>query len=116
MDQREKHIKYIEKIVKESESVEIKLVEGKFVEQYKDVKDPSLYLSKTMKIAKCHSHNGVNDYVLIKDNDLKGLCDELFNVLWEKRKDIVISDREDILEIISKTLAYARILNESYKG
>ena len=116
MDQREKHIKYIEKIVKESESVEIKLVEGRFVEQYKDVKDPSLYLSKTMKIAKSHSHNGVNDYVLIKDNDFKGLCDELFNVLWEKRKDIVISDREDILEIISKTLAYARILNESYKG
>lgn len=115
MEQRERHIKYIKDIVKESENVEIKLADGNFVEEFKEVEDPSLYLSKTMKLAKSHPSNGVNDYIIIKDNEFKDLCDELFEVLWEKRQDIVIDDKEDILERISKTLAYARILNGNFK-
>lgn len=115
MEQRERHIKYIEEIVRQSKNVEIKLVDGNFIEDYKDAKDPSVYLSKTMKLVKSHSYNEVNDYVVIKDNDFKTICDELFEVLWEKRNDIVISDKEEILERISKTLAYARILNGSYE-
>ncbi|MGL5347737.1 MAG: hypothetical protein ACRDA3_10320 [Peptostreptococcaceae bacterium] len=115
MEQREMHIKYIEEIVRNSENVEIRLADGNFVEEFKDVEDPSLYLSKTMKLAKSHPSKGINDYVLIKDPEFKRLCDELFDVLWDKRTDIVISDRDDILERISKTLAYARILNESFE-
>ncbi|MGL6106044.1 helix-turn-helix domain-containing protein [Romboutsia sp.] len=114
MEQREKHIKYIEDIVKSSKNVEIKLIDGKLVEEFKEVEDPSLYLSKTMKVVKSHPTNGVNDYFLIIENEFKKLCDELFEVLWEKRKDIVVNDREEILERISKTLAYARILNENF--
>lgn len=111
LEQRERHIKYIEKIVSESKNVEIKLVDGHFVEDFKYSADPSLYLSKTLKLVKTHPTNGTNDYVIIKDNEFKNLCDELFEVLWSKREDIVVSDREDILERISKTLAYTRIIN-----
>lgn len=114
MEQREIHIKYIEDIVRKSENMEIRLAEGNFAEDLKIVEDPSLYLSKTMKLAKAHSHDGINDYILIKDPQLKGLCDDLFDNLWERREDLVISNKEDILERISKTLAYARILNQNF--
>ncbi|MGL4914298.1 MAG: helix-turn-helix domain-containing protein [Romboutsia sp.] len=114
LEQRERHIKYIEKIVSESQNVEFKLVDGNFVEDFKYSADPSLYLSKTMKIAKTHPEKGINDYIIIKDNEFKNLCDELFEVLWNKREDIVVSDREDILERISKALAYTRIINGTF--
>lgn len=121
LEQRERHIKYIQDIVEKSENVEIKLVDGSFVEDFKNTADPSLYLSKNIKLAKTHPLNNINDYIIIKDNEFKNLCDELFKVLWNDREDVVISDKEDIVERISKTLAYARIINgtfnpnESYK-
>lgn len=114
LEQRERHIRYIEKIVKESENVEMKLIDGHFIEDFKNNEDPSLYLSRGLKLIKTQPTSSSNDYVIIKDNEFKNLCDELFEVLWDHRKDIVIDDKEDILERISKTLAYARIINGSF--
>lgn len=114
LEQREAHIQYIKELVSNSENIELKLVEGNFVEDFKEVAEPSLYLSKTMKLAKTHPHDGVNDYIFIKDNEFKNLCDELFDVLWTQREDVVISDKEDILERISKTLAYTKIINGTF--
>lgn len=111
--QRERHIKYIEKILKELENIEIRVVEGNFVEDFKNNANPSLYLSKNLKFTKVYPTENINDYLVIKDNEFKNVCDRLYDILWNDRKDIVVDDKNDIIEKITNALNYTKIINEN---
>ena len=114
-EQRERHINYIKKIIEEQDNVEIKLIDGDFVEAFKDIQNPSIYLSKTLKMIGINPRENYNDYAIIKDSEFKNICDEFFEILWNKDSEIVVSDKIDILERIEKTLACTKIINESLK-
>ena len=101
----------MEKIIKERDLVQIKLVDGDFVESFKDNKNPSLYLSKNMKFFKIDNENNINDYAVIRDNKFKSICDEFYTTIWEKDNSIIIKDKEEILDKLKKNLAYASIIN-----
>lgn len=111
--QREKHIEYIEKILRDSEDVEIKLIDGNYVEDFKNNLNPSLYLSKSFKFTKVHPIEDVNDYLIIINNQFKEICDELFDLIWNENNNIVIYDRQEIISRISEALNYTRIINEN---
>lgn len=115
-EEREKHLKYIEKLIQESDNVEIKLVDGNFVDDFKDTEDPSLYLSKNMKILPTEPKCGVDDYGIIMDKEFKGICDEFFDNIWKESNDVVISDKYEILERLEKALVYSKIINGNYKS
>lgn len=112
--QRERHIEYIEYILKNREKVEIRLVEDHFVEEFADSKNPSLYLSKTRKLTTVNPEGEINDYLIIRDKQFEDICDELFDIMWNDRKDVVIDDREYVLEKISKSRIYAKLINERF--
>ncbi|WP_296647626.1 helix-turn-helix domain-containing protein [Romboutsia sp. 13368] len=114
-EQRERHINYIKKIIEEYDNVEIKLIDGDFVEAFKDTQDPSIYLSKTLKMISINPRENHNDYAIIKDSEFKNICDEFFEILWNKDSEIVISDKIDMLDRIEKTLTCTKIINESLK-
>ena len=110
----ERHIEYIEKILSEPNNVEIRLVDGNFVDDFKNKDNPSLYLSKNLKFTKVPPASGENDYFIINDNTFKGMCNSLFDILWDERKDIVLDKKEDILERISKSISYIKIMSENF--
>lgn len=112
--ERERHIEYIEKILMESNDVEIRLVDGHFVEDFKNNENPSLYLSKNLKFTKVHPESGENDYSIIWDKVFKGMCDSLFNALWNAKGDIILNNKEDILDRISKSISYTKIINKTF--
>ena len=41
------------------------------------------------------------------------MCDELFEAIWNDKKDVVIDDKEEIIERISKSISYTRIMSEN---
>ena len=114
-EQRERHINYIKNIIEEYDNVEIKLIDGDFVEEFKDTQNPSIYLSKTLKIMSIDPRENHNNYAIIKDSEFKNICDEFFEVLWNKDSEIVTSDKIDILQRIEKTLTCTKVINESLK-
>ncbi len=113
-DQRKRHINFIKKIISDSKMVEINLIEGDFVEYFKNYKNPSLYLSKNIKLIQTDHEDGISDYAIIKDNKFRSICDEFYNSIWENKKDIIVSDKEEILEMLEKDITYASIINESF--
>ena len=115
-EQRERHINYIKKVIEEYDNVEIKLIDGDFVEVFKDTQDPSIYLSKNLKLMSINPRENHNDYAIIKDSEFKNICDEFFEIIWNKESDIVVSNKIEILERIEKTLACTKIINESLKS
>ena len=114
-EQRERHINYIKNIIEEYDNVEIKLIDGDFVEEFKDTQNPSIYLSKTLKIMSINPRENHNNYAIIKDSEFKNICDEFFEILWNKDSEIVASDKIDILQRIEKTLTCTKVINESLK-
>lgn len=112
--ERERHIEYLEKILTEPNNVEIRLVDGNFIDDFKDKDNPSLYLSKNLKFTKVPPVSGENDYFIINDNTFKSMCSNLFDILWNERKDIVLDNKEDILERISKSISYIKIMSENF--
>ena len=114
-EQRERHLKYIEKLILESDVVELKLLDGSFVDDFKDSADPSLYLSKSLKLIPIHPENNKNDYAILNDHEFKNICDKFFDDVWENRKDIVIDDKEEILERLQKALVYSKIISGNFK-
>ena len=97
------------------DNVEIKLIDGDFVEVFKDTQNPSIYLSKTLKIMSINPRKDHNDYAIIKDSEFKHICDEFFKILWNKQSEIVVSNKIEILERIEKILTCAKVINESLK-
>lgn len=112
--QRERHIAYMQKLLMESNDVEIRLVDGDFVEEFKNNQNPSLYLSKNLKFTKVHPESGKNKYSIIRDNEFKNICNDLFDKLWNDRKDIVLDNKEEIIERIEKSVSYTRIISENF--
>ena len=112
--ERERHIEYIEKILTKSDDVEIRLVDGDFIDDFKHKQNPSLYLSKNLKFTKAHPESGKNDYFIISDPEFKNMCTNLFDKIWNTGTDIIISDKEEILDRISKSISYTRLISESF--
>ena len=44
------------------------------------------------------------------------MCDEFYKTIWEDDRDIIVSDKEEILEILNKELTYASIINEEFSN
>ena len=112
--ERERHIEYMEKILNESNDVEIRLVDGDLVDDFKNKENPSLYLSRNLKFTKVYPESGKNYYFIISDNEFKGMCTDLFDKLWNARTDIIISNKDEILDRIAKSISYTRLISESF--
>ena len=39
------------------------------------------------------------------------ICDEVFDIVWSEKENMLVSEKEEILEKISKALVYTRIIN-----
>ena len=113
-EQREKHLKYIEKIILEDNNVEIRLISGDFIDSFKDNKKASMYLSKTLKMLQTNSDSINGSFKIIKDNEFANLCDNYFDSIWDFGNDIIISDKDEILERINKAIIYSKIVNGNY--
>lgn len=110
-EQMERHIKNIEYIIKNYENMEIKLIEGNILDNNYSEINPSIYLSKNVKLIKTSNIEGSNDYAIIKESEFKKACDKLFEETWNSESEKFISDKNEILDRISKTLIYARIIS-----
>lgn len=111
LEQMKRHIKNIEEIIKNQKDIEIKLIEGNFVEAIDSDLNPSIYLSKNLKLIKTNPIEEFNDYAIVKDMEFNKICDELFDKMWDGKEGMLLSEKNDILDRISKALIYTRIIS-----
>ena len=109
--QVEKHIKNMEKIIKNNESIEIKLIENNILDDFNSDLKPSIYLSKNLKIIKMNPDK-FNNYAIVKDFEFNKICDELFDKSWNGNSGKFVDEKDEILDRISKELIYTRIIND----
>ena len=102
----------LQKILSEDNHVEIRLIDGQFIEDI-PTDNPSFYLSKNLKFIKVHPVSGKNDYSILRERRIKKLSDSLFEQLWNYAGDLILIDKDDILDRISKSISYTKIISKS---
>ena len=90
------------------------LFKNHILDDFKNKENPSLYLSRNLKFTKVYPESGKNYYFIISDNEFKGMCTDLFDKLWNARTDIIISNKDEILDRIAKSISYTRLISESF--
>lgn len=99
-------------MLSEDNHVEIRLIDGQFIEDI-PTDNPSFYLSKNLKFIKVHPVSGKNDYSILRERRIKKLSDSLFEQLWNYAGDLILIDKDDILDRISKSISYTKIISKS---
>ena len=56
----------------------------------------------------------MHGYVIVTDDNLKNMCDDLFDTIWEEKSNLVSRDKGYILDRISKAIDYMKIINEKF--
>lgn len=102
----------LQKMLAEDNHVEIRLIDGQFIEDI-PTDNPSFYLSKNLKFIKVHPVSGKNDYSILRERRIKKLSDSLFEQLWNYAGDLILIDKDDILDRISKSISYTKIISKS---
>ena len=95
--ERERHMANLQKMLSEDNHVEIRLIDGQFIEDI-PTDNPSFYLSKNLKFIKVHPVSGKNDYSILRERRIKKLSDSLFEQLWNYAGDLILIDKDDILD------------------
>ena len=49
-----------------------------------------------------------------KDKEFKKMCDIFYKNIWEEDRDIIIDDKDEIIDILEKELTYVSIINENF--
>ena len=102
----------LQKMLSEDNHVEIRLIDGQFIEDI-PTDNPSFYLSKNLKFIKVHPVSGKKDYSILRERRIKKLSDSLFEQLWNYAGDLILIDKDDILDRISKSISYTKIISKS---
>ncbi|MFI3210381.1 MAG: hypothetical protein R3Y64_04950 [Peptostreptococcaceae bacterium] len=109
-DQRKRHIEYMEKLFKENKDINVGLINGNLVEDFKNLENPSLYTSKNLSFINTKEDN---NYLLVRDDKLHDFFNDFFKNVCLNKKESVTSNKEEVISIISDALNYARILEET---
>ena len=113
LDQRQRHIEYMEKLFRENENIGVKFINGDLIDELKDNENPSLYMSKTISFIRVTCTEDENKYLVVKDKRLENIFNNFFEEVWNMGDNKINSDREDVLERVVTTLNYTKILNDN---
>ena len=116
LEQRQRHIEYMEKILKENEDIDIKLINGNLVDDFKNKENPTAYLSRNINIIKGNFDEYSeyeNKYLIIRDNRLDNIFKRFFKEVWESERYNISKFKEEAIIRISDLLNYINILKST---
>lgn len=99
----EQKLRYMENVLKlyqEKPNLEIKLIYGQFTSDFQYIDKPCAFLSDARSYLRLDNNNGQSQLVLIGRADIQNMFDRFFQEVWERREDVVVSDRAAITEYI----------------
>lgn len=107
-EQRRKHIEHLVHLIEAKKNIQVKIVKGYFIEEFKQYGNPSLFLSNVINYIRITSENTAKTLLVVKDNKLDEILDTFFEEVWENRPDVVIEN--GIVQTIEFSLTYMKVL------
>lgn len=93
--QRQRHISYMRELFYKNPYIEVRFIDGFFIEDFKKFDNPSLYVSETLSYLRIHSDHSYRLHLVLQ-KEASELFFQFFEEIWEHRQDIVLRDAEAI--------------------
>lgn len=116
LDQRQRHIEYMESLLKENSNIDIKLINGNLIDDFKNKENPTAYLSRNINIIKGNFNEyseGENKYLIVRDNRLENIFKRFFKEVWESDMHNISKFKDESITRISDMLNYINILKNT---
>lgn len=113
MPQRERHIAYMRELFCGRNFLEVRIAEGNFVEDFKKLNNPSLYLSDNLSYLRMENLEDKAIY-LIRHKELVQVFSQFFNEIWNHRPDIVIQNEKEIQKKMDYYLNCFQLFSDLY--
>lgn len=112
LEQIQRHMEYIANILEKNDNIRIKLITNTLIDDFKNMENPSAYISKNFSFIKTSNEEVSNNrYFIIKDSKLENIFGKFFDEIWNSKKYKVTINREDVINRFSDWLGYIKILN-----
>ena len=95
--------------MKTNPNIKIKTISGYFIEEFKQCKNPSCYLSSFISYLRINSDYTDKTLLVLKDQKMLNLFDSFYEEAWENRSDVV--SHETIIPSLELALSYMELLD-----
>lgn len=116
LEQIQRHIEYMVKIFDENKNIEFKLITDTLVDDFKNMANPSVFISKSLSFITVNCEEEISDknrYMIIKDSRLDNIFKRFFEEIWNSDKENVTMNREEVVSRFSDLLGYIKILKNN---
>ena len=104
------------KIFDENKNIEFKLITDTLVDDFKNMANPSVFISKSLSFITVNCEEEISDknrYMIIKDSRLDNIFKRFFEEIWNSDKENVTMNREEVVSRFSDLLGYIKILKNN---
>ncbi len=108
--ERKDQLVYLCRLLRENPDLKVKVITGGFSDDFKYITNPCMFLSETMDYLRLENGCYTGNLLLVKDKSVQLIFHDFFKEIWSHREDVVLSDREKILEKLEGLLSSADLL------
>ncbi|MGL5692896.1 MAG: hypothetical protein ACRCXA_02375 [Peptostreptococcaceae bacterium] len=113
-EQRARHLHHLGELMKISDNIDIRIINEKIVDEMYSQQNISMILSEKFKIILNDNNEFNSGYVLITNDNFKNMCEELFEVIWEK-SEVTDKVKVNFADKICKAVDCMKIVNKENK-
>lgn len=114
ISERTAHINHMIHLMETNPNIKVKIINGYFIEEFKQCKNPSCYLSSFISYLRIHSDYTDQTMLVLKDQKMLDLFDSFYEEAWENRSDVV--SHEMIIPSMELALSYMELLESQSEG
>ena len=110
-DQRMRCIQHIQSIIRDNPNISVKLINGRLISDFQYVGNQNIILGDTTSVLRLVAANQFSLNV-INHSSLKDAFAHYFDEIWTHPSDVVVSDREEILQNLDHVVRQIQMISK----
>lgn len=100
LEQRVRCLTYLKELLETDKTGEIAIVEGGFSNDFKYITNPCLFMSDTVCYVRLENNRYKDNILILNEKRVHNLFEKFYSAIWTQRSDVVIDEREKVLQKI----------------
>lgn len=99
LEQRLRHINYMHDLFTDNQNLQLHIINGNFVSDFKNHSNPCVYLSNNLQYLRLNSEVKHDSYLrVVRNTELKEVFNSFYDEIWNNHDELTIADNRSIDE------------------
>lgn len=108
--ERKVQLEHFKDLLDVQSDLRIKMISGGFSDDFRYITNPCIFLSDSINYLRLENNYYDKNILLIRDNKLREIFNTFYDKIWIDRQDVVVSERQLILEQLDNLINAAGLL------